>query len=101
MSENNNFKKVRTRIAPSPTGNLHLGTVRTALYNLLFAKYHDGDFLFRLEDTDRERSTEEFTNEILEGFACLGIEWGDPSSEDAPEGATMTGLVDNNIIIIV
>ena len=93
----NHFKKVRTRIAPSPTGNLHLGTVRTALYNLLYAKCHDGDFLFRLEDTDRERSTEEFTNEILDGFKWLNISWDDPSSEDAPEGATMTGLVDNNM----
>ncbi len=97
MTESN-FKKVRTRIAPSPTGNLHLGTVRTALYNLLFAKYHEGDFLFRLEDTDRERSIEEFTNEILDGFKWLNISWDDPSSEDAPEGATITGLVDGNII---
>lgn len=94
----NSFKKVRTRIAPSPTGNLHLGTVRTALYNLLFAKLNEGDFLFRLEDTDRERSTEEFTSEILDGFKWLNISWDDPSSEDAPEGATMTGLVAGNII---
>lgn len=92
------FKKVRTRIAPSPTGNLHLGTVRTALYNLLFTKYHEGDFLFRLEDTDRERSTEEFTNEILDGFKWLGISWENPSSENVPEGVTMTGLMSGNIV---
>ena len=56
-------KFVRTRIAPSPTGNLHIGTVRTALYNLLFARKHGGHFYFRLEDTDMERSKEEFTQE--------------------------------------
>jgi glutamyl-tRNA synthetase len=66
---------VITRIAPSPTGNLHLGTVRTALYNVLFARKHNGKFLFRLEDTDRERSKEEFTQEIIEGFKWLGIQW--------------------------
>ncbi len=65
----------RTRIAPSPTGNLHLGTVRTALYNLVFAKRHGGEFLFRLEDTDIERSKEEYTQEIIEGFQWLDIEW--------------------------
>lgn len=97
MSESR-FKKVRTRIAPSPTGNLHLGTVRTALYNLLFARYHGGDFLFRLEDTDKERSKEEFTNEILDGFKWLNISWDDPSSEDAPEGAEMTGLSEGHIV---
>ncbi len=68
-------KKVRTRIAPSPTGNLHLGTVRTALYNQVFAARHGGEFLFRLEDTDRERSNEVYTVEIIEGFRWLGIEW--------------------------
>jgi glutamyl-tRNA synthetase len=72
------FTKVRTRIAPSPTGNLHLGTIRTALYNLLFARQHQGDFYFRLEDTDRERSKQEFTDEILAGFKWLGIEWDQP-----------------------
>ncbi len=69
------MSKVRTRIAPSPTGNLHLGTVRTALYNQVFAKRHGGEFLFRLEDTDRERSNEVFTAEIVDGFKWLGIEW--------------------------
>jgi glutamyl-tRNA synthetase len=64
----NTFTKVKTRIAPSPTGNLHLGTVRTALYNVLKSKKHQGEFFFRLEDTDRERSEEHFTQEILEGF---------------------------------
>jgi nondiscriminating glutamyl-tRNA synthetase len=66
---------IKTRIAPSPTGNLHLGTVRTALYNLLFSKSQGGNFYFRLEDTDRERSKEEFTQEIISGFKWLGINW--------------------------
>lgn len=69
-----------TRIAPSPTGNLHLGTVRTALYNILFAKKDAGKFFFRLEDTDTQRSTKEFEEEIIAGFKWLGIEW------DAPDG---------------
>jgi glutamyl-tRNA synthetase len=70
---------VKTRIAPSPTGNLHLGTVRTALYNILFAKSRGGLFFFRLEDTDLERSKEEFTKEIIEGFKWLHIGWDRPS----------------------
>lgn len=70
MSTNYKF-----RIPPSPTGNLHLGTVRTALYNLLLSKKYNGKFVFRLEDTDKERSKSEFTEEILEGFKWLGITW--------------------------
>lgn len=66
---------VATRIAPSPTGSLHLGTVRTALYNLVFSKSKNGKFFFRLEDTDRERSKDDFTQEIIDGFEWLGIEW--------------------------
>lgn len=67
--------KVRTRIAPSPTGSLHLGTVRTALYNQLLAMSTGGEFCFRLEDTDRTRSKEEHTDEIIRGFEWLGIKW--------------------------
>ncbi len=73
---------VRTRIAPSPTGNLHIGTVRTALYNLLFARNLGGEFYFRLEDTDVERSKEEFTQEIINGFRHLGINWDTPLGFD-------------------
>lgn len=80
-------KKIKTRIAPSPTGNLHLGTVRTALYNILLAKNLGGDFYFRLEDTDKERSKEEFTREIIDGFNWLGISWDKPENiELEPEG---------------
>lgn len=66
---------VVTRIAPSPTGSLHLGTVRTALYNMVFSKSKAGKFFFRLEDTDRERSKDDFTQEIIDGFKWLGIDW--------------------------
>lgn len=74
--------EIRTRIAPSPTGNLHLGTVRTALYNLLFARSKGGKFYFRLEDTDAERSKHHFTEEIVEGFRHLGIDWDIPLGFD-------------------
>ncbi|MBZ0185543.1 MAG: glutamate--tRNA ligase [Candidatus Obscuribacterales bacterium] len=66
---------VRVRIAPSPTGNLHLGTARTALYNYLYALGHNGKFIFRLEDTDNERSDEKFSADIIEGLRWLGINW--------------------------
>ena len=64
---------IRTRFAPSPTGLLHIGGARTALFNDLFARHHGGEFLLRIEDTDRERSTDAATQVILEGLAWLGI----------------------------
>jgi glutamyl-tRNA synthetase len=64
---------VRVRIAPSPTGNLHIGTARTALFNWLYARRHGGKFILRIEDTDRERSRDEYTQNILNGLAWLGI----------------------------
>jgi glutamyl-tRNA synthetase len=64
---------VRVRFAPSPTGNLHLGGARTALFNWLFARRHGGVFLLRIEDTDRERSKPEYTREILESLQWLGL----------------------------
>src|SRR5690348_11712899 len=64
---------VRARFAPSPTGLLHIGSARTALFNYLFARHHGGEFLLRIEDTDRERSTEAATKVILEGLEWLGI----------------------------
>ena len=66
---------VRVRLAPSPTGSLHIGTARTALFNWLFAKKENGSFLIRIEDTDNERSKPEFTENILEGLKWLGINW--------------------------
>ncbi len=66
---------IRTRIAPSPTGYLHIGTARTALFNYLFARKMGGKFVVRIEDTDRERSRPEFEKDIQEGLAWLGIHW--------------------------
>jgi glutamyl-tRNA synthetase len=65
---------VRTRFAPSPTGFLHLGGARTALFNYLFARRHGGVFVLRIEDTDRERSTDEYVSAILDSLAWLGLE---------------------------
>ncbi len=67
--------EVRVRLAPSPTGQLHIGTARTALFNWLFARKHNGNFLIRVEDTDKERSKKEYTKNILEGLQWLGLEW--------------------------
>jgi len=66
---------VCTRFAPSPTGYLHIGGVRTALYSWLFARRHGGEFILRIEDTDLERSTAESVNAILEGMTWLGLEY--------------------------
>lgn len=68
-------KKVVTRMAPSPTGHLHIGTARTALFNYLFARHAKGTFIMRSEDTDKERSKTEYETEILEGLARLGLSW--------------------------
>jgi glutamyl-tRNA synthetase len=67
------LKKVITRFAPSPTGTLHIGGVRTALFNYVYAKKHSGKFLVRIEDTDRERSTKEFEKNILDSLDSIGL----------------------------
>lgn len=67
--------QVRVRFAPSPTGRLHIGGVRTALFNWLFARNHNGRFILRIEDTDRKRSTKESIADILESMKWLGLEW--------------------------
>lgn len=66
---------VRVRIAPSPTGNLHIGTARTAVFNWLFARHCQGQFILRIEDTDLERSRPDFTQNILDGLNWLGLTW--------------------------
>ncbi len=66
---------VRVRIAPSPTGNLHIGTARTAVFNWLFARHHQGTFVLRIEDTDVARSRPEYTENIKSGLAWLGLNW--------------------------
>ena len=75
---------VRVRIAPSPTGHLHLGTARTALYNFLYARRHQGKFILRLEDTDSERSSETYTQDILSGLKWLGINWDEGPDVGGP-----------------
>jgi glutamyl-tRNA synthetase len=67
--------EARVRIAPSPTGNLHVGTARTALYNFLYARRHKGKFIMRLEDTDEMRSDEAFTQDIIDGLKWLSLNW--------------------------
>jgi glutamyl-tRNA synthetase len=69
------MSKVITRLPPSPTGHLHIGTARTALFNYLFAKKHGGEMIFRSEDTDKERSKREYETEIIDGLRYLGINW--------------------------
>jgi len=66
---------LKVRFAPSPTGYLHVGGARTALFNYLFARHHNGKMVLRVEDTDRERSSEEFLDDILNSLSWLGIEW--------------------------
>lgn len=66
---------VRVRLAPSPTGNLHIGTARTAVFNWLYARRHGGKFILRVEDTDRSRSRPEYTENILSGLKWLGLDW--------------------------
>ena len=67
--------EVRVRFAPSPTGYLHIGGARTALFNWLFARHHSGKFILRIEDTDRTRNTEEAAAAIYEGLRWLGLDW--------------------------
>ena len=66
---------IRVRIAPSPTGNLHIGTARTALFNYLFARHYGGKMILRIEDTDLQRSTQKSLDNILDGLRWLGMDW--------------------------
>ena len=67
--------KIKVRIAPSPTGNLHVGTARTALFNWLFAKKNGGEFILRIEDTDLERSDKKYEDNIIKSLRWLGLDW--------------------------
>jgi glutamyl-tRNA synthetase len=75
---------VRTRFAPSPTGYLHIGGVRTALFNWLFARQHGGQFLLRIDDTDAQRNLSEALQPILDGFRWLGLDWDEGPEVDGP-----------------
>ena len=79
-------KKVRVRFAPSPTGRLHVGGARTAIYNWAFARATGGDFILRIEDTDPERSTEENVQVILNAMKWLGLDW-----DEGPEVSGTAG----------
>jgi len=79
-------KQVRVRFAPSPTGHLHLGGARTALFNWLFAKHHNGVFILRIEDTDKTRSTVEANKSILEGLQWLGLYWDEGPNAGGKHG---------------
>ncbi len=77
----------RLRVAPSPTGLLHVGTARAALFNWLYARRHGGVFIVRVDDTDRQRSTSEFEERILEALRWLGIDWDEGVGVGGPHGA--------------
>ena len=77
---------VRVRFAPSPTGYLHIGGARTALFNWLYARHTGGQFVLRIEDTDEERNTPEAINVILEGLRWLGLDWDEGPASNDPAG---------------
>ena len=103
--------QVVTRFAPSPTGYLHIGGGRTALFNWLFARGRGGKFLLRIEDTDRERSTPEATAAILRGLTWLGLDWDgevvsqferrDRHAEVAREMLARVATFDNAVLPVV
>ena len=77
---------VRTRIAPSPTGDPHVGTAYIALFNYCFAKQHGGEFLLRIEDTDQTRSTKQSEDAILEALRWVGLTWDEGPDVGGPKG---------------
>ena len=77
---------MKLRIAPSPTGNLHIGNARTALFNWLYARANNGKFLVRIDDTDTARSSEQYMRDIIENFKWLGIDWDEGIEVGGPHG---------------
>src|SRR6266446_10968893 len=77
---------VRVRFAPSPTGFLHIGSVRTALFNWLYARHTGGTFVLRIEDTDTARNTEQSLRTILDGLRWLGLNWDEGHEKGGPYG---------------
>ena len=92
-----NSKNPRVRFAPSPTGELHLGGARTALFNWLFARHHDGQFLLRIEDTDQARSREEFTQQIFDSLSWLGLDWDEEPLYQSKRGDRYSKMI--NILL--
>ncbi len=80
------MSEVRVRIAPSPSGNLHIGTARTALFNYLFAKKNNGKFILRIEDTDAERTSQEYIDNIFDSLKALGLNWDEGPDVGGPYG---------------
>lgn len=85
-SQSTVYGEVRVRMAPSPTGFLHIGGARTALFNWLFAKHHHGKFILRIDDTDIERSTDDSMHEIYEAMEWLGLDWDEGGEKGGPYG---------------
>jgi len=83
---NETTRRVRTRYAPSPTGMMHIGGLRTALYNYLFAKQHGGDFILRIEDTDKKREVEGSIDDIVQMMRWAGLEWQEGPGSALPKG---------------
>ena len=77
---------IRVRFAPSPTGYVHVGNARTALFNWLFARHHGGAFVLRIEDTDVERSKEEYEKQLLEDLRWFGLDWDEGPDVGGPHG---------------
>lgn len=94
MNNNNAQQAIRVRMAPSPTGYLHIGGLRTTLFNLLFAKHMQGKFLIRIEDTDVERSKPEYTQSILDAFTWCSIEADEPIVIQSERFARHTEVVE-------
>ena len=80
------MKKVRVRYAPSPTGLLHIGNARTAIFNYLFARHYQGDFIIRIEDTDIARNVETGEKSQLENLSWLGVDWDESPDKGGPYG---------------
>ncbi len=80
------MSKVRVRFAPSPTGNVHVGNARTALFNWLFARHHGGTFVLRIEDTDIERSQAHYETQLLEDLRWFGLDWDEGPEKGGPFG---------------
>ena len=83
-------RPVRVRIAPSPTGFLHVGNVRAALFNWLFARRHGGVFIIRIDDTDLARSEDHYIADVVEGFRWLGLDWDEGVEVGGPHGPPVT-----------
>ena len=90
-------ERVRVRYAPSPTGYLHIGNARTALFNYLFAKHYGGDFVVRIEDTDSKRNLEDGESSQFDNLKWLGLEWDESVDKDK----VMDHIVNLNVQISI